>query len=586
MGTHISYSRNSSFFIFLRYIFAIVVVFSATSRGLAQWVSEDYPLKAGWNAIWLSLDVSHGSIDDLLSGETAIEEVWYWNTTASSTQFTQSPATPVQSDNQWLIWKRGKPTESTISNFVANGTYLIKVADTSPDITLNLTGKPTPPNYSWSSSGLNFFGFPMQTPDSVTDRNFERFLSFSNTLSTAADIFFYDGGALESNPVRVTAPRLKAVSRGQAYWIQSSQFTDFYGPLRVTTGNAGLNFRDTGAVTTLKIKNLTNSQVTATVTPAVSAVPPTGEDANAGPVPLQIRGELDPTTGNFEFEDFDSAETFDLEAGEEVEIVIAVDRSTMTGNPDDVFQSILQVTDSEKISRVDLPVRAVKTSLSGLWVGTAIVNQVDQITAAPAPVGDGTATVDVTTDADADAPSAFPLRIILHRSDNGTVNLQQQVYIGENTSGNTIIAAEESELDPEKLANARRLSSASFPLDEKVVATGDLGLTGEVTLSSVLAHDAQTNPFVHTYHPDHDNKDLQFSTTPLLAGDESYTVNRDIKLIWEADPDELGISDLNWGSTILGGDYEETITGLRAQPIKVKGTFILYRVSDIATLIE
>ena len=29
----------------------------------AQWVTESYPLEAGWNAIWLSHDTAHDTID-------------------------------------------------------------------------------------------------------------------------------------------------------------------------------------------------------------------------------------------------------------------------------------------------------------------------------------------------------------------------------------------------------------------------------------------------------------------------------------------------------------------------------------------
>ncbi len=500
-------------------------------------------------------------------------------------QFIESPVEPVQPDTQWLVWKRDIPLNTTMTTFGAKAAYLVKVADAAPDFTLQLTGRPQPPGYAWSSEGLNFFGFPMETPDDVDDRNFERFLSFSSELGAGPDIFSYEGGPLSSNPVRVIAPRFKEVSRGRAYWIQSSQFTDYYGPLRVTIRNSGLSFGDTGTALTMEIQNVTDSALDATLALAASA--PAGHDVVAGPVPLRICSALNPETGQFDFADFVAPTDYALEAGQLIEVVFAVDRAAMGGNPGDVFQSLLQVTDSENISRIDLPASAVTTSRSGLWVGAAVVTAVDQITAAPDPLPDGTGTVVVSTDADADAPSAFPIRLILHRADSGTVKLLQQVYIGVNTSGDTIIATAESALDPVKLANARRLSSATFPLDEKVINSGaDLGLAGTASFSSVLSHTAATNPFLHTYHPDHDNKDAQFSPVALPEGDESYTVSRAIDLNFVADPSTIGLSDLGWGSTVLGGDYEETITGLRAQPITVKGTFVLRRVSSIDTLTE
>ena len=580
-------------------------VFIGASNVSAQWVTESYELKTGWNAIWLSSDASHDSIENLINGhlrdlgsgeEEIIKEVWKWNPIASASRFTQSPEAPpnnpdnpVQPDSQWFVYKRGFPANTTMTTFTANAAYLIRVADgVSSSFTLQITGRPIPPSLSWNGSGLNFFGFPLKTPLSTTDRNFERFLSLSDTLSTGADIFRYNGGPLgASNPVAVTAPRLEGMTRGQAYWIKSTEFSAYYGPLRVAIVRTGLDFGETSSVLTLRVENVTTRTVTATLTPASSVTPPTGQPALAGTVPLQVRGAFDPTTGQFSYDNLVTSMDHELAAGETKELVIVVDRPAMGGSAGDVFQSILQITDSLNISRIDLPVRAVTTSRAGLWIGAASVSQVDQISTAPVPVGDGTATVDVTTNADAEAPDDFPIRLILHRDESGVTKLLQQVYVGPDTNGDTIVAAEESLLDSNRLKDAHRVSSSSFPLDEKVIKTGaDLGLTGVASFQSVIGYAAATNPFVHAYHPDHDNKDAQFSPVNLPEGDESYTVARDIEFQFAADGTDIGLSELGWGSTVLGGHYKEIITGLRAQPITVKGTFLLRRVSDIGTLTE
>ncbi len=552
----------------------------------AQWVTESYPLEAGWNAIWLSHDTAHDTIDNLLAGHVAIEEVWRWNPAASTTQFTTSPSVPVQADTQWLVWKRGFPIDTTMTLFGANAAYLVKVADGASNFTLQLTGKPVPPNYRWASSGLNFFGFPMRTPDSVAERNFETFLSHSNELTAGPDIFKYVGGPITNNPVKVNAPLLEVVRRGRAYWLRSTQFTDYYGPLRILVSRAGLEFGDTGSVVSLRVENVTAVAITATFTQAASSPAPAGSDALAGAVPLRVRGAFDPLTGQYSYSDFNAATDYVLGAGETKEMVFAVDRPTMAGSPGDVFQSILQVTDSLNISRIDLPVRAVTTSRAGLWVGAALVSTVDQITAAPAPLGDGTASVDVTTEADASVPKEFPLRLILHRNDAGQVTLLQRVHVGEDSGGTVIATADEALLDPAKVSGARRISSSHWPLGTKLAVGGDLGITGTVTFNSTLPHTAATNPFVHSYHPDHDNKDAQFSPTVLPSGEESPTVARAVTLAFTGDPSSLGLSDLGWGSTTLGGNYSETLTGLRAQPITVKGTFVLYRITNIPTLTE
>ena len=110
--------------------------------------------------------------------------------------------------------------------------------------------------------------------------------------------------------------------------------------------------------------------------------------------------------------------------------------------------------------------------------------------------------------------------------------------------------------------------------------------SGTSSFNVVVGHTEASNPFLHTYHPDHDNKSAEFTPIQLADGIESYTVSRSIGLSFLSDPSSLGVTNLGWGSTVLGGDYEETLTGLRAQPITVKGKFVINRISPIETLTE
>ena len=106
--------------------------------------------------------------------------------------------------------------------------------------------------------------------------------------------------------------------------------------------------------------------------------------------------------------------------------------------------------------------------------------------------------------------------------------------------------------------------------------------TGAATFTVALGYNEASNPFVHTYHPDHDNYDARYGKI-LPEGAESFTVTRTIRLTF--DPQRPpGVTDLTWGTTMLGGTYEETISGLRAQDVKLTGAFILHRVSDAGTL--
>lgn len=261
-------------------VLAVALIYPATVS--AQWVTESYPLKAGWNAIWLSQDCSvlgNGdtrNIDAVLAANTQILEVWRWNPLGSTVQFIQAPSAPISSDTSWAVWRRGDPNNSTLGTLTGNSAYLVNVATGSPDFTLELTGKPLVPNYSFSSSGLNFLGFPTQAPDSTSLRNFETFFSFSQTLKSNPGVFYYRGGLLSDvnpkNPLLLTTPRFTAVSRGKAYWVKSDTYSDYYGPLKVSVlGFGGIEFGRKLNTVTVRVKNVTdplkNQNVTATTSP-------------------------------------------------------------------------------------------------------------------------------------------------------------------------------------------------------------------------------------------------------------------------------------------------------------------------------
>ena len=99
----------------------------------------------------------------------------------------------------------------------------------------------------------------------------------------------------------------------------------------------------------------------------------------------------------------------------------------------------------------------------------------------------------------------------------------------------------------------------------------------------VLDYRDPLNPFVHRYHPDHDNKNERFEATPLPEGQESFTVGRQVELQFTAtDPDGLALA--GWGDNQIGGLYRETISGLHRSTIYVSGTFRLYQASRVNVL--
>jgi hypothetical protein len=93
---------------------------------------------------------------------------------------------------------------------------------------------------------------------------------------------------------------------------------------------------------------------------------------------------------------------------------------------------------------------------------------------------------------------------------------------------------------------------------------------------SVLYNNA-TNPFVHTYHPDHDNLTADFK----VYQEEAYEFSRDITVALNADQDGGGAKD---GSEVMKGTYTEVIHGLHRLPIQVKGQVEMVRVSTLSVI--
>ena len=714
----------------------------------AQWMSESYSVKAGWNALWLPLDMSHTTIDEALAGKTDIEEVWRWNPPAGP-QFVTDPNTPVQGDPNWGVWKRGLPLQSTLFQFTANAAYLVKVKTGAATVAVTLKGRPVQPTYPWTTTGVNLVGFPTV----AVPPTFGQLFANSAALASGPTVLKYVGGALvgstasdpnvinivgtstpnaAKNPQAVTLTT-EPVTRGVAYWVKATQYTDFYGPTALAlTDPKGLHYGRNTLLLKLSLTNPTEAQSvtyaiaalateappailagtallgTGTTAGKVTAITPnlntgmrytspptvtlsaptsgtraaatavldaqgkitsfvvTGQGAGygtttptvsvtpvvTGSVPLRVRGSLDLTTTQFAYTALSpatAAYSVTLAAGASTELVFLVDRVAMGGTTGQLFGSLLRVTDSLNHTSLTVPVTALAGDFNGLWSGVAMVTDVSQIqgstevvpqtaiatatvaagsvtgllmsdtgafytlpptitftggggsgAAATVTVLNGvlqevtitnggtgyTAAPTVTFSAPLGSPSAatttgFPVPLLLHRAAAGETYIVQQVYLGSNGGTSTLATAEN--LFSAGTVPTSRVSVASFPNDTVTLGSGSVGPTGTLSFQVLLGYNADANPFVHRFHPDHDNLDARF-TTLLPAGRESLTVTRAVTLTFLSSLP--GVTDPAWGVTMLGGTYVETVTGLRAVPLTVKGVFVLNRVSDVPTLLK
>ncbi len=181
-----------------------------------------------------------------------------------------------------------------------------------------------------------------------------------------------------------------------------------------------------------------------------------------------------------------------------------------------------------------------------------------------------------------------PLRLIVH-TDNTNTHLFQRVFYGLSPGSNYVNATLQSLLDPTQLASARRVTAVHLPVAATNAGwkfSGPIRLGASISTTVVLSHaDHAANPFLHTYHPDHDNLDPKFRQ-PLPPGFESYTVTRVIRLT--VLPPANDFASLTSSGRSFTGIYDETVTfggkGAESRTFATQGTFGLTRINSIGTL--
>jgi hypothetical protein len=136
------------------------------------------------------------------------------------------------------------------------------------------------------------------------------------------------------------------------------------------------------------------------------------------------------------------------------------------------------------------------------------------------------------------------------------------------------------------LSSARRITAVHFPWTANNNPWA-LSRSNNVYSTEIVTAFDQTsvNPFIHQYHPDHDNLNATF-TQALPKGQEAYGIKRQIWLSVQAAGSDY--RSLTTGALDRNGVYDETITlegtGSNARTFRVVGTFSLNRISDAPTL--
>ncbi len=568
----------------------------------AQWLTQTLSLQPGWNAVSIGVDPSPARFDAVFDG-LPVEGVWMWNKRFSPVEFELDPDFLLPANPHWLIWLPSSDPAAFLGQtfrLQPHQAYLIKVATNAAPFSINLKGRAVIPQLSWFPHALNLVGFPVNpvAPPTFADF-FHAAPAVDTTRGFANELYSLDAQGRGRTIVQPTRDR---VQPGTAYWVKSGGAMDYEGPLDVTTdlGHV-LDFGPVLQRLGMAVVNRSPDRAyTVRLDQLASETPPPGEAELAGDVPLSYLNGLDSLGSDLVWSNFPPGGlTYTLAPGETWHIRFGLRRNDLAPySPVDTngaaYQSVLRLTDSNQSLLKYIPVVADQDEVrrlgrgpstqdledhhsdEGLWVGHAFINEVS------CPAYSSTNLLPAT--------SSAGFRLLLHVDATGGVRLLQRVYLawtGPTTNGQYNLYQNEADLPPDA-TDVKRISSVAFPFMGAVVMTNLVdsvnaaGLTNQIGATVALAFDDPVNPFLHTFHPLHDNRDADFQ--PYTNAVETLAVARNLVLDFEHLPADMVVADPFYGIHELGGIYSETLEGLRQEPIHVRGRFQLKRVSLINTL--
>lgn len=559
----------------------MVLIVAITLVGSMRFVTADpvdqnIDLVAGWNAVFLEVEPTDTDPAVVFASlGVDVESVWAWNANAGSVdsvEFIQNPTQPIPATPQMLTYQPSNPMVTNLSGIHGNQAYLIKMSDPiTGTTTLTVNGEPKVPHKNWKQNSFNFVGFHVDGATPTSAPFYHAFFDSSSAHNGSfvgretPEIYRLDNSVPdEPNWVEVTDGGLR-MKKGEAFWIYTHGSSNFNGPVAVQLEQTGgLHYGDALTTQDVVFKNDSGDDQ------QLISLSLSGAPANLQLFYWHLNG-----SNTFEWAPFPPANR-DIAPGESERLTLGVKRAGLTAA--DFLKANIDVTDSAGTT-FQIPLSVDGIDFAGLWVGQATVNKVNEVQAGDTPTATG---------------SEFSFRIIIHVADNvdpnnGEINLLSQVIqmYHEVDKKMVLFTDDALILNPEFSGSTmrdgkpvgRRISAPGFHNfnQSPLAPIGNFGTQGgALTATLNLPPNDPTNPFNHLYHPDH------------LVENGTFNIDRSITITFddvdEDDNNIVGSSGLGWGSSDMGGVYEETITGLNDSELKIKGTFLLHRVSKTGSL--
>jgi hypothetical protein len=590
----------------LRRLYLVLLAGVLAVQCYGQWITQQINLQPGWNSVYLTIQPVPSSCSELFEG-LPVEHVSWWSRQTGQAEFDSDPQQTFPRTANWRNWYAADGTASTFGSLLFGESYMVKVEDGAAAFTVYIKGVPRLGTGEWLAGEDAFTGLPVPEDNTLP---FGHFFSFTDELNPVG---MEDVHKLNANGTytAVFRPASEAVGHGKAYWIKGGTHNSSYsGPVEVRLRSASgtIDFSESFTFKRLEIENITDADRWVTIRHLDSEEPPPGGGlpAVAGKVPLAVaRLDLTGPAPSEQYAPLPDILATNIPAGESIMLKLLPMRNPGGGpGAGEAWQSILQVTDEDNngeieatvLHRVGVSWAEEDVDYTGLWVGSVAVTHVNraQTQAGVSNIWDHTEPVPVVR------PYVF--RTIIHLDSLGNAHLLQRVLSAWIPDGEIVITGEGIQtngihelytdeqyagqsLTAHPAARISRISSVNLPLMDPVPLAGIFGGTNVLDCTVELPFDDPVNPFVHRYHPMHDNLeyDNDGSASPLGEGAESSTINRAMQFAFDETDPEHGAGNPRWGVSELGGTFTETVSGLN-KTIYVEGQFRLEKISDCGVL--
>ncbi|MEM9530888.1 MAG: hypothetical protein AAGA23_08210 [Pseudomonadota bacterium] len=578
---------------------ALIAGLALTWMGTAGAVSiqQSFTLQPGWNAIYVELEPDDKEIQNVFAG-LPVRSVWRWIPPQPGVDFISDPAEGLLNVDGWYPYFPETEPESFLTSLFsvdANTAYLVNIQSSS-SVTLTITGQPRLERVRWNTDGFTLTGLPVAESGAPS---FGEYFEASEQHSGQPVYRLGSGGVWEL----VSSPYSLDVNSGEAYWVFTDGASAFQGPLEIDIeGDEDIEF---GNASTDRLISLINNGTADTVVTVSRGA------GDAMPLAYELR---DPETNEPSFPDLPASLPLNVTAGGVTYFKLSTDRAdfaqpeyeqiiefsngsgvrrrlVVSGTPVTVSADLQSVIAEDPLTKSGIRLKGAGVDqYAGLWLGSIFVTGVSEAQLAgvtPLPVS-----------------RPFVQKLLIHVDANGQARLLKEVVQmaqpavlapvpddPENLEiidpGREVLVTDDSLLPNFEGLSVRdgqgvgvRHSTTSYDFEDQFLDfAGAFNTAGVLSVTLDLPSDFPTNPFLHRYHPDHDNLDAQFTNFQQ----EAFALTRVLQLRFSG-TDPEGTTPPDWGDSLMGGEYLETITGLHKNPIFLSGDFRISRISDVTLL--